>query len=1047
MNSGAGVCFGGNLVNLLVDEGTKLKLTSSGTPFNFPGIDGSSDQVLTTDGDGNLTFTAKGSGGGGGTCYGVSTEGGLTLTDGLCFAVVAGNNIVVSSNGVSLDTSLTGIESITMTTGGVSFSSNDTFIGRDGTSLRLISSGTPFNFPGIDGSSDQVLTTDGDGNLTFTAKGSGGGGGTCYGVSTEGGLSLTSGLCFAVVAGNNIVVSSDGVSLDTSLTGIESITMTTGGVSFSSNDTFIGRDGTKLRLISSGTPFNFPGIDGSNEQVLTTDGAGNLTFTTRTPIISWVLGADGTNNYTFTGSGFDGAVNDPDIYLVRGQKYKFVNNSGGHPFRIQSTVNGSTGTQYNDGITNNDAGNGVTLVWDVRFDSPDTLYYQCTSHGNMGGPIYILTQRSNSGGTCYGVSTEGGLSLTSGLCFAVVAGNNIVVSSDGVSLDTSLTGIESITMTTGGVSFSSNDTFIGRDGTSLRLISHGTPFNFPGVDGSNDQVLTTDGDGNLTFTAKGSGGGGGGGGTCYGVSTEGGLSLTSGLCFAVVAGNNIVVSSNGVSLDTSLTGIESITMTTGGVSFSSNDTFIGRDGTSLRLISSGTPFNFPGIDGSSDQVLTTDGDGNLTFTAKGSGGGSGGGTCYGVSTEGGLSLTSGLCFAVVAGNNIVVSSNGVSLDTSLTGIESITMTTGGVSFSSNDTFIGRDGTSLRLISSGTPFNFPGIDGSSDQVLTTDGDGNLTFTAKGSGGGGGGGGTCYGVSTEGGLSLTSGLCFAVVAGNNIVVSSDGVSLDTSLTGIESITMTTGGVSFSSNDTFIGRDGTSLRLISHGTPFNFPGVDGSNDQVLTTDGDGNLTFTAKGSGGGGGGGGTCYGVSTEGGLSLTSGLCFAVVAGNNIVVSSNGVSLDTSLTGIESITMTTGGVSFSSNDTFIGRDGTSLRLISHGTPFNFPGVDGSNDQVLTTDGDGNLTFTAKGSGGGGGTCYGVSTEGGLSLTSGLCFAVVAGNNIVVSSNGVSLDTSLTGIESITMTTGGVSFSSNDTFIGRDGTSLRLISHGTPFNFPGT
>ena len=59
-----------------------------------------------------------------------------------------------------------------------------------------------------------------------------------------------------------------------------------------------------------------------------------------------------------------------------------------HPFRIQSTENGSTGTQYNDGITNNDVSNG-TLEWDVQFDAPDELYYQCTAHPNMGGKIII----------------------------------------------------------------------------------------------------------------------------------------------------------------------------------------------------------------------------------------------------------------------------------------------------------------------------------------------------------------------------------------------------------------------------------------------------------------------------------------------------------------------------------------------------------------------------------------------------------------------------------------------------------------------------------
>ena len=65
---------------------------------------------------------------------------------------------------------------------------------------------------------------------------------------------------------------------------------------------------------------------------------------------------------------------------------------GAHPFRIQSTPNGSTGTQYNDGITNNDVSNG-TLTWDVQFDAPNVLYYQCTAHPNMGGRINIINSR------------------------------------------------------------------------------------------------------------------------------------------------------------------------------------------------------------------------------------------------------------------------------------------------------------------------------------------------------------------------------------------------------------------------------------------------------------------------------------------------------------------------------------------------------------------------------------------------------------------------------------------------------------------------------
>jgi len=111
----------------------------------------------------------------------------------------------------------------------------------------------------------------------------------------------------------------------------------------------------------------------------------------------WTLGSNGSVDYTFTGPGFTGSEFDPTIYLIRGRTYKFTNTMGAHPFRIQSTPNGSVGTQYNDGITNNDVSNG-TLTWEVRHNAPSTLYYQCTAHAGMGGVIYILNEGTGGGG-------------------------------------------------------------------------------------------------------------------------------------------------------------------------------------------------------------------------------------------------------------------------------------------------------------------------------------------------------------------------------------------------------------------------------------------------------------------------------------------------------------------------------------------------------------------------------------------------------------------------------------------------------------------------
>jgi len=145
------------------------------------------------------------------------------------------------------------------------------------------------------------------------------------------------------------------------------------------------------------------GIDGSAQisgnagisTGLTALASGNAALDKAIYTAEWTLGASGNVDYTFTGPGFSGAVNDPLIYLIRGQQYKFTNTMNQHPFRVQSTPNGSVGTPYNNGITNNDVSNG-TLIWNVQFDAPNTLYYQCTAHNAMGGPFYIVDNTANS---------------------------------------------------------------------------------------------------------------------------------------------------------------------------------------------------------------------------------------------------------------------------------------------------------------------------------------------------------------------------------------------------------------------------------------------------------------------------------------------------------------------------------------------------------------------------------------------------------------------------------------------------------------------------
>ena len=104
------------------------------------------------------------------------------------------------------------------------------------------------------------------------------------------------------------------------------------------------------------------------------------------PKISWTIGANGASDYTFSGPGFPTTANDPVIYLMRGMTYVFINTTGAnHPFEIRTTNGGSA---YTSGITGSKNG---TQYFTVPMGAPNTLYYQCTIHPNMGNTINIVT--------------------------------------------------------------------------------------------------------------------------------------------------------------------------------------------------------------------------------------------------------------------------------------------------------------------------------------------------------------------------------------------------------------------------------------------------------------------------------------------------------------------------------------------------------------------------------------------------------------------------------------------------------------------------------
>ena len=186
----------------------------------------------------------------------------------------------------------------------------------------------------------------------------------------------------------------------------------------SSSGITVQNEGTIVGTASSITQINFVGV---NVDVTATSGASgiatvNITdnigyahtagiatyaqtagFTTTSGISTytseWTLSAGvGNTSYGLSGPGIVGTAYDPTIYLTRGQQYKFTNPIGAHPFQIQ-TVAGSAGiaNTYYDGVDGNGVTSG-TLTFNVPFNAPAVLYYQCTAHANMGGTIYLTDQ-------------------------------------------------------------------------------------------------------------------------------------------------------------------------------------------------------------------------------------------------------------------------------------------------------------------------------------------------------------------------------------------------------------------------------------------------------------------------------------------------------------------------------------------------------------------------------------------------------------------------------------------------------------------------------
>ncbi len=104
------------------------------------------------------------------------------------------------------------------------------------------------------------------------------------------------------------------------------------------------------------------------------------------PVVSMDVVNDGFSAWLIDGQ------SNPPLTLLRGHTYAFVmqNISSIHTFNINTINTTGSGSQYNDGVTNNGATGTMTLTFAVPLSAPDSLHYNCVNHAAMNGPITII---------------------------------------------------------------------------------------------------------------------------------------------------------------------------------------------------------------------------------------------------------------------------------------------------------------------------------------------------------------------------------------------------------------------------------------------------------------------------------------------------------------------------------------------------------------------------------------------------------------------------------------------------------------------------------
>ncbi len=265
---------------------------------------------------------------------------------------------------------------------------------------------------------------------------------------------------------------------------------------------------------------SFPTSDGSADQVLKTDGSGNLSFAT-------VSGGGGSGIASLAADsspqlGGDLDVNGNDIISVSNGNINLLPNGSG---KVIVDGNGSTGgILLHDG--NVDIRSGTGAVSKIKFycevNNAHAQTLQAQPHSAGSSAVITLPVAT---GTLIGSGDTGSVSntmLAGSIAASKLAGSignsklsnsSITIGSDAIALGASRTDINGLTsldvdnITIDGNVISSTDT-----NGNITLTPNGSGkvvldgLTYPASDGSDGQVITTDGSGVLSFSTVSSGG-------------------------------------------------------------------------------------------------------------------------------------------------------------------------------------------------------------------------------------------------------------------------------------------------------------------------------------------------------------------------------------------------------------------------------------------------------------------------------------------------------------------------------------------------------------